>query len=223
MPRLFDELAFSPSVGELLTSQEGKHVTVLTGLNNTGKSAYLKKMSLDRTKLYIGVNRFYSFHHMSLYSHNERELDDWYANMSSTVRSQYNNFEGSFFNTNTALSRLNDFRREQLFRVFKNLFGQPISVEAEFPDNQFSNKYINVDGESLSVTSSGTRLFLGVLAALMDERFSVVALDEPELGLSPTLQSRLAHIVVERKYGEELPSSPSLCIEHTFPYLSRQG
>ncbi len=129
MPRLFDELAFSPSVDELLQSQKSKPVTVFTGLNNSGKSAYLKKMSFDKAKLYIGVNRFYSFHHMALYNHNERELDDWQTNLHNTTRAQYQNFEGSFFNTNTALARLNDVRREQLFRVFRDLFELPISVE----------------------------------------------------------------------------------------------
>jgi predicted ATPase len=222
MPRLFDELAFSPSVQDLLTSQNEKHVTVLTGLNNSGKSAYLKKMSYDRSKLYIGVNRFYSFHHMGLYSKNDAELDNWYINFNDNIRREYQNFEGSFFNTSTALARLSDSRREQLFRVFRDLFGQDIAVQAEVADNQFSNRYISIDGESLSVTSSGTRLFLGVLAGMMDERFSV-ALDEPELGLSPTLQARLARIVVQRDYAEELfPHHPHFVLStHSHVFLDK--
>ena len=224
MPRTFDELAFSPSVNEILEKQSERNVTIFTGRNNSGKSAYLKKMSLDKTKLYIGVNRFYSFHHLPLYNHNERELDEWYNNLYHNSRSHYQNFEGSYFNCNTALTRLSDARREVLFSTFRDLFDLDISVESEFPDNAFSNRYISVDGESLSVTSSGTRLFLGILAALMDERFSVVAIDEPELGLSPALQAKLAKIIVDRERGEDLfPHKPHFVLStHSHNFLDKQ-
>jgi hypothetical protein len=58
---------------------------------------------------------------------------------------------------------------------------------------------------------------------MMDERFSVVALDEPELGLSPTLQARLAQIVVERDYSEELfPHHPHFVLStHSHAFLDK--
>ncbi|WP_157801197.1 AAA family ATPase [Sphingobium sp. LB126] len=123
-----------------------------------------------------------------------------------------------------ALTRLSDARREVLFSTFRDLFDLDISVESEFPDNAFSNRYISVDGESLSVTSSGTRLFLGILAALMDERFSVVAIDEPELGLSPALQAKLAKIIVDRERGEDLfPHKPHFVLStHSHNFLDKQ-
>jgi hypothetical protein len=87
--------------------------------------------------------------------------------------------------------------------TFHESFGLKIEVKPENPDNELSNRYIDVDRDSLSVTSSGTRLFLSLLAALMDSRFATVAIDEPELGLSPPLQRRRSEIPVrgQRKAG----------------------
>jgi predicted ATPase len=220
VPRFFHELTFEPDIPELLRLQESRKVTVLTGYNNSGKSAYLKKMAENDRVLYLGPNRFYSFHFMNLYSYDENELHNFRNNMINQRSSQFSNFESSFYDTNRALSRLNNDQRRKLFDVFEELFGVPVSVKPEFENNDFSNRYVDINGDSLSVTSSGTRLFLGVLAALMDERFSVVALDEPELGLSPMLQSKMAPIVIQRLRDDELfPHSPHFFItthSHTF-------
>lgn len=224
MSRFFAELEFDPTLPALIEMQEGKKVTVLTGYNNSGKSAYLKKMAENEQVLYLGPNRFYSFHFMPLFNHDENELVNIRNNMHNQKAAQYSNFEGLFYDTNRALTRLTDERRRRLFDVFEDLFGQPISVKPEFEDNEFSNRYVNIAGDSLSVTSTGTRLFLGVLAALMDERFRVVALDEPELGLSPALQAKLAPIVIGRQRDAELfPHNPHFFITtHSHAFLDKQ-
>jgi len=223
MPKTFSELAFSPSMNEIIASQASSRVTILTGGNNSGKSAYLKKTIQDRSKLYIGVNRFYSFHHLPPHTENTGELDNFYVNQVNTQSQQYSNFEGSFFNAQNAITRLSNERRKLLFDTFEQLFGVTAAVEAEDPDNDFSNRYVSIGGDSLSITSSGTRLFLGILAALMDERFSSVAIDEPELGLSPTLQRRLANIIVGGEGRDELfPHKPHVVLStHSHLFLDR--
>lgn len=220
MSRFFSDLQFNPTLDELLEIQRDRKVTVLTGYNNSGKSAYLKKMAEKERVLYLGPNRFYSFHFMSLFNNDDNELNNFRNNMINQIHSQYSNFESSFYDTNRALTRLTNERRQKLFEVFEDLFGVRISVKAEFEDNDFSNRYVDIDGDSLSVTSSGTRLFLGMLAALMDERFQTVALDEPELGLSPVLQAKLAPLIIARLRDDELfPHNPHFLItthSHTF-------
>jgi hypothetical protein len=159
LARLFIELAFSPSLNEIVAPGSTGGIVVFTGGNNSGKSAYLKKAIEDPSKLYIGVNRFYSFHHLGLYTKNDREIHDWYSNMQSQAQNaQFQNFEQSFFNCSTAISRLTDDRRKVLFEKFEQLFGTKVEVLAEDDGNVFSNRYISVGGDSLSVTSSGTRL-----------------------------------------------------------------
>jgi predicted ATPase len=224
MAQFFDEIVFHPNVDELVpSSAQGKRV-IFTGGNNSGKSAYLKKAIEDPRKLYIGVNRFYSFHHLGFYTKNESEINDWFHNMQHSSRNvQYQNFEESFFNCSTAISRLSNARRKILFDEFENLFGTKVEVLSEDPKNEFSQKFISVGGDSLSVTSSGTRLFLGILAALMDDRFFTVAIDEPELGLSPVLQRKLADIMIRGERNKELfPHNPNIVIStHSHLFLDR--
>jgi predicted ATPase len=210
-------------MSELLESQAESRITILTGSNNCGKSAYLKKAVTDRSNLYIGVNRFYSFHHMPLYTDNRHELDSWYNDHQSSYQREWQNTENSHFNTQTALTRLTNDQRALLFEVFNELFDTRIEVKPEDPDNEFSNRYISIGGDSLSVTSSGTRLFLGLLAALMDERFSAVAIDEPELGLSPTLQRKLADIIIRGvNRSRLLPHNPRIILStHSHLFLDR--
>lgn len=223
MAQTFNELAFSPTMQDIIASRPASNITVLTGSNNSGKSAYLKKTVYNKSFLYVGVNRFYSFHHLPLYTENNLEMDQWFSNQQQTGFQQFQNFEGSYFNCSTAITRLSNDRRKILFDTFHDLFGIAVEVRAEDPKNDFSNRFVSVGGESLSVTSSGTRLFLGILAALMDERFSSVAIDEPELGLSPTLQRKLADIVIRGHQRETLfPHKPHVVLStHSHLFLDR--
>ena len=224
MAQTFNELAFHPSVNEIVPSAAEGRLVVFTGGNNSGKSAYLKKAIEDPKKLYIGVNRFYSFHHLSLYSKNDQELQNWFTQQKNETRQKYRNYEQSFFNCQTAISRLDNDRRKTLFDKFEELFGAKAEMLSEDPNNEFSHRFISIDGDSLSVTSSGTRLFLGILAALMDDRFTSVAIDEPELGLSPSLQRRLADIVIGGNGKEALfPHNPNIILStHSHLFLDRE-
>ena len=224
MPRRFTDLAFTPDINELVPSSAGGAVVVLTGANNSGKSAYLKKMVTDPTRLYIGVNRFYSIHYLPSYQENDNERSQWFQNMSMNSNQEHQNFENSYYNAATGITGLTDAKRAVLMSTFQELFGLKIEVRPENPDNEFSNRYINVDGDSLSVTSSGTRLFLSLLAALMDSRFSTVAIDEPELGLSPPLQRRLSEILVKGQRKAALfPHNPNIIIStHSHLFLDKQ-
>jgi predicted ATPase len=221
----FNELAFSPTIHEIVDSRPSSKITILTGSNNSGKSAYLKKTVVSKDHLYVGVNRFYSFHHLPLHNEGDADLDNWFNGQQSVGNQQFHNFEGSYFSCSTAITRLKNDKRELLFTAFHEMFGIEAKVFSEDPSNEFSNRFVSVGGESLSVTSSGTRLFLGILAALMDERFRCVAIDEPELGLSPTLQRKLADIVIRGQQREELfPHDPHVILgTHSHIFLDRES
>ncbi len=205
--------------------REGKGgLAVLTGGNNSGKSAYLKTTIENLNMLYVGINRFYSFHYINVQQNPEQELQQLYQNHRQQKQQEYSNFEQSFFSPMSAITRLKDKQRSLLFSTFSELFGQAASVASEDPLNEFANRYVSIDGDSLSVTSSGTRLFLGILAALMDDRFSTVAIDEPELGLSPPLQRRLADIIIgARPLKEKLfPHKPNILLStHSHHFLDK--
>src|SRR5579859_5069107 len=77
----FSDLIFNPSITELVQNTPQGATTVLTGINNSGKSAYLKHIADHSGKLYIGVNRFYSFHHLSFYNNDPNEMNNIYHHM----------------------------------------------------------------------------------------------------------------------------------------------
>jgi len=55
-------------------------------------------------------------------------------------------------------------------------------------------RYVEVGTQNISVASSGARLLATLLGLCMDERFDVILIDEPELGLSPRVQERLSRL-----------------------------
>lgn len=224
MPRRFTDLAFTPDINDLVPLDATGNLVVLTGANNSGKSAYLKRMIANPSRLYIGVNRFYSIHNLPLHQENTNESVQWFQGMSVQKAQEYQNFENSYYNLSTGITGLTNTKRSVLMATFKELFGSTIEVKPENKDNEFSNRYIDIDGDSLSVTSSGTRLFLGLLAALMDSRFSTVAIDEPELGLSPPLQRKLSEIIVRRQRWDTLfPHNPNIVLStHSHLFLDKQ-
>ena len=61
MTQTFNELAFSPTMQEIISLRPEAGITILTGSNNSGESAYLKKTVANRDFLYVGVNRFIPF------------------------------------------------------------------------------------------------------------------------------------------------------------------
>ena len=225
MTRRFSDLLFAPPIGELAPEGGRATVNVLTGANNSGKSAYLKQVVDQPGKLYIGINRFYSFHHLQFYNQDANEVNQFYSNHQNTKNQPFQNFEGSFFNAATALTRLTNERRQVLFDTFTTLFQQPIEVLAEDQNNDFSTRYVSVGGDSLSITSSGTRLFLGILSAIMDDRFHLVAIDEPELGLSPPLQRKLSDIIMRGEHRDRLfPHQPNIVIStHSHLFLDKRN
>jgi hypothetical protein len=78
MPRRFTDLTFTPDITEMVPPSGVGAVAVLTGANNSGKSAYLKKLITNSACLYIGINRFYSFHYLPTYQSNANEKDQWF-------------------------------------------------------------------------------------------------------------------------------------------------
>jgi hypothetical protein len=102
------------------------------------------------------------------------------------------NTENNQLNLEQVLTGLRNQQRAKLFTTAESLIGNKFAMERTDPENEFSPFHVKMDGENLRYGSSGTRLFLTVLGILLDERFSTLLIDEPEIGLSPRLQARLA-------------------------------
>jgi predicted ATP-dependent endonuclease of OLD family len=187
-------LTFTPTLEEFAAERVDSSVTVLSGSNNSGKSLVLKwlKQTMGKTAYMIGTNRFYHVYHFSTGIRNPNELDQFESQFSSNLWSEEYNYEQNYIDLNRIIVGLSDHQRVSLFELCGRLIGASFSLERVQPDNELSMRYIDVDGQNLSVASTGTRLLMTILGICMDDRFETLLIDEPELGLSPRVQNELA-------------------------------
>jgi predicted ATP-dependent endonuclease of OLD family len=188
------EIEFVPSL-QLFGQTRGQHpLTVLAGPNNSGKSLTLRflKSTLGKTAYFVGSNRFYHVHHFSTGIREANELDQLENNFTSHFNDESHNYEQNVFDLSRIIIGLNDTRRIKLFKLCGELIGNEFSLRKVDEQNDLSPRYIDMDGQNLSVGSTGTRLLITILGLCMDERFTSILIDEPELGLSPRVQTVLA-------------------------------
>jgi hypothetical protein len=150
------------------------------------------KHTMGKTSYMVGTNRFYHVYHFSTALRDPNELQNFENQFENSVWSEEYNYEQNFFDLNRIIVNLGDARRNELFKLCGELIGSTFSLRRLDDDNELSVRYIDVDGQNLSVASTGTRLLMTVLGICMDDRFKTLLIDEPELGLSPRVQRALA-------------------------------
>ncbi|MDN3918744.1 ATP-dependent nuclease [Roseateles violae] len=192
MPK--QDLEFIPSLQLFSQSRAQARYTVLAGPNNSGKSLTLRwlKSTLGRSAYFVGTNRFYHVYHLSTGLRQANELEQFESSFQSQFHDDSHNHEQNVLDLGRILQGLKDVRRNQLFELCGSLIGATFSLQQVEPGNDLSPRYIDMDGQNLSVGSTGTRLLMTVLGLCMDDRFSTILIDEPELGLSPKVQSALS-------------------------------
>ena len=195
MPK--QDLEFVPSLQLFGQSRSQERYTVLAGPNNSGKSLTLRwlKSTLGRSAYFVGTNRFYHVYHLSTGVRQANELEQFESNFQSQFHDDSHNHEQNVFDLGRILQGLKDVRRNQLFELCGSLIGATFSLQLVEPGNDLSPRYIDMDGQNLSVGSTGTRLLMTVLGLCMDDRFNTILIDEPELGLSPKVQSALSNFL----------------------------
>lgn len=204
------EIIFTPELSSFSSSRNQKPLTIFCGGNNSGKSLILKwlKSNLGKQSYMIGPMRFYHVHQFSSSSINPRELDDYEDQFHSQFNHEEYNHEQNFLDFNRIITNLSDVKRDLLFEVCGKLIGAKFSLKRVDEGNILSVMYIDMDGQNLSVGSTGTRLLMTMLGICMDERFNTILIDEPELGLSPKVQQSFSFFLqndVERiKYFPHL-------------------
>ncbi|WEN15110.1 AAA family ATPase [Rhodanobacter sp. AS-Z3] len=206
------ELIFNPSLQLFAQTRAGSPLTVLSGSNNSGKSLTLKwlKSALGRSAYMIGTNRFYHVYHLSTGIRDPSQLDQFENQFQSNFNQENYNHEQNPFDLNQIIMGLSDKRRSELFELCGKLIGNTFSMKKVDSENELSPRYIDMDGQNLSVGSTGTRLLMTILGICMDERFETVLIDEPELGLSPKVQQMLSTFFDEPETRSKI-----------FPHLSR--
>jgi predicted ATPase len=109
------------------------------------------------------------------------------------------NHEQNVFDLSRIIIGLSDKRRSELFKLCGELIDNQFSLKKVDEENDLSPRYIDMDGQNLSVGSTGTRLLMTILGLCMDDRFTSILIDEPELGLSPKVQTALSTFLQDQE------------------------
>ncbi len=193
-------LSFRPSPQDFLSSRMTESQTILCGRNNAGKSALLKQLriGLGSTACLLSSNRFYHFDQVGYATDRDTHYGQRYDQFVRQLYTSPHNQEQSDVQLQQLIGWMTDIQRTRLWKVCSELLGEQFSLLRVDPSNELSPHYVDVGGKSLALASSGTRLLLGIVAACIDEGTDVLLIDEPEVGLSPTLQRALARFLFDK-------------------------
>lgn len=189
---------FEPPIHEFCTSTSNQQYTVICGANNSGKSYVLKaiKRHLGISAYLVGASRFYNLITLPSAQPNPNDL----VQMESQFRDQLTQtniaHEENAYNLTQIMIQLTDLQHKQLFELCEELLGYRFEIVPTDSSRQnLGQKFVAVDGQPLSINSTGTRLLVTLLGICFDNRFTTILIDEPELGLSPSLQATLASLL----------------------------
>lgn len=225
-------ITFDPPVDDFFKQRSSEQLTVFSGPNNSGKSYLLKnlcKTAGDRSH-FFGCSRFFSLSKLAtgtVSSNYASQLAEKFSNKFFTPNQSAElkfNSEDNFHDLEQILRGLSNSEREVLFLLFKELIGSEISLKHTTHDNEMTPLYVDVDGESLQFSSTGSRLLLTLLGTCFDTRFDYVFLDEPELGLSPRIQAAISGFFTdESKRKKYMPHLKGIYIAtHSHLFLDRR-
>lgn len=220
------DLVFHPALSDFSALRMEQPLTVLAGANNSGKSLVLKwlKHTLGRVAYMVGTNRFYHVYHFSSGMRDPNQIDQFENQFNQNFYQEQYNYEQNFLDLNSIIIGLNDRQRDALFDLCGQLIGSKFTLKKVNEDSELSSRYIDMDGQNLSVGSTGTRLLMTILGICMDGRYSSILIDEPELGLGPRVQQALAGFLQDA--GERKKYFPHLnrvfIATHSHLFLSRE-
>ena len=220
------DVEFNPTLEEIYAKLGSKSTTVLSGPNNCGKTLLLKQLFslVGQGGYLIGCNRFSHVDVLNTRQIDEHEHRRYYDNFIHNLYTSKQNTENNDLQLQQIMTTLKDRQRRKLFEICKHLIGSDFSLKRTDPENSFSPFYVDIDGENLRYSSTGTRLLLTLLGTLLDERFTVLLVDEPEIGLSPRIQAVLSNFLYDEKHRKEFcPHLRQLYIAtHSHLFLDRK-
>lgn len=178
---------------EFVEERKKNGITIFSGTNNSGKSYVMKNISanIGQDAYMLAVQRFYNAPQLTTSPTDTNKKTNIYNNLVSSLNDASQNNETNFIDLQRAITDLPDDRLDELFKICSDLIGQPFALHKVKENFRFSPSYITVGGINMAFASSGTRLLVTLIGTLLDDAYSTYLLDEPELGLTPRIQTAL--------------------------------
>ncbi len=199
-------------------------LNVLTGPNNSGKSAILQYLNirspLSQNCDYVSPRRFDLSNEVAIALNSDLEIRNLW-----NQRKAWNETiaELSAPDAIREMVSLPNAARQRITEWHNRYFGE-LKVERSNPDNEFAAPRITIDGRLATTQGSGSRAVLGVLCALLHPDRSVILVDEPEIGIEPQVQKRLGQLIQKVVKGEEgLPKKQVYIATHSHLFLDRNN
>jgi len=182
---------------ELQRKQSG--LTIFCGSNNSGKSFLLKNLheKTGYTSYFLAVQRFYNAHQFTNSQFDPNKQQSLFQNFIGNFRSSDANNEQNILDLNRLITDMSNTKRKTLFEICETLLNQSFRLVDIDPNNKFSASFIEINGINMSYTSAGTRLLVTLIATLLDDSYDTYFLDEPELGLTPRIQTSVSEFLYD--------------------------
>lgn len=177
-------------------------LVVLTGQNNAGKSAILQWLNI-RSPIagnadYVSPRRFELSNEVAIALNSDAEIASLFSQ-----RKQWNETLAELAAPDPIreLVHASNADRQRVIEWHNRYFGE-LQIEKLHPDNEYSPPKITIDGRLATQQGSGSRAVLALLVPLLGPRANVILIDEPEIGIEPQVQRRLAELIRAVAAGE---------------------
>jgi len=167
---------------------DNRNFFVLVGGNNSGKSTILRAIMRSSSDSYlIDVNRTVLEGEGAPQEGYEKD----YGAYINQVRSYDDDNKKKPIKVLQDYFNLNDSERQPIRDWYNLFFPNKIYEERKNPLNEASPKLLKINGYSMTKQGSGMRSTLEIFVKLFDPKIRILCIDEPEMGLEPSLQKFL--------------------------------